>query len=88
MAASRTSSAQPDLGIGLELSAIAAAVVGGTSILGGEGAIWRGVLGVLILAMIGNGFNLLDIDTTYQQIVQGVLIVIAVGADQLVRRRR
>lgn len=88
LAASRTSSAQPDLGMGLELSAIAAAVVGGTSILGGEGAIWRAVLGVLILAMIGNGFNLLGIDTIYQQIVQGVLIVIAVGADQLMRRRR
>ena len=87
LAASRTSSAQPDLGIGLELSAIAAAVVGGTSILGGEGAIWRAVLGVLILAMIGNGFNLLGVDTIYQQIVQGVLIIIAVGADQLLRRR-
>lgn len=88
LAASRTSSAQPDLGMGLELSAIAAAVVGGTSIMGGEGAIWRAVLGVLILAMIGNGFNLLGIDTIYQQIVQGVLIVVAVGADQLLRRRR
>jgi ribose transport system permease protein len=87
LAASRTSSAQPDLGTGLELAAIAAAVVGGTSILGGEGAIWRAVLGVLILAMIGNGFNLLNIDTTYQQVVQGLLIMVAVGADQLVRRR-
>ena len=88
LAASRTSSAQPDLGIGLELSAIAAAVVGGTSIIGGEGAIWRAVLGVLILALIGNGFNLLGIDTIYQQIVQGLLIVVAVGADQLIGRRR
>jgi len=42
---------------------------------------------VLILAMIGNGFNLLDINTTYQQVTQGLLILIAVGADQLVRRR-
>jgi ribose transport system permease protein len=88
LAASRTSSAQPDLGIGLELSAIAASVVGGTSIMGGEGAIWRAVLGVLILALIGNGFNLLGIDTIYQQIVQGLLIVVAVGADQLIGRRR
>ena len=86
LAASRTSSAQADLGVGLELSAIAAAVVGGTSILGGEGAVWRGVLGVLTLAIIGNGFDLLDIDTTYQQLVQGVLILLAVAADQLVRR--
>jgi len=87
LAASRTSSAQADLGMGLELSAIAAAVVGGTSILGGEGAVWRGVLGVLTLAIIGNGFDLLSINTTYQQLVQGVLILLAVAVDQLVRRR-
>ena len=88
LAASRTSSAQPDLGMDLALQAIAASVVGGTSIMGGQGAIWRAVLGVLILAMIGNGFNLLGIDTIYQQIVQGLLIVVAVGLDQLLRRRQ
>lgn len=88
LAASRTSSAQPDLGMDLALQAIAASVVGGTSIMGGQGAIWRAVLGVLILAMIGNGFNLLGIDTIYQQIVQGLLIVLAVGLDQLLRRRQ
>ncbi|MCW3006219.1 MAG: inner-rane translocator [Solirubrobacterales bacterium] len=88
LAASRTASAQADLGVGLELSAIAAAVVGGTSILGGEGAVWRGVLGVLTLAIIGNGFDLLNIDSTYQQLVQGVLILTAVAADQLLRRRQ
>ena len=80
-------SAQPDLGMDLALQAIAASVVGGTSIMGGQGAIWRAVLGVLILAMIGNGFNLLGIDTIYQQIVQGLFIVLAVGLDQLLRRR-
>ena len=85
--ASRTQSAQADLGSGMELTAISAAVVGGTSILGGDGAVWRGFLGVMLLAIIGNGFNLLNIDTTYQQIVQGGLILIAVAADQLLRRR-
>jgi ribose transport system permease protein len=85
--ASRTMSAQADLGRGMELTAISAAVVGGTSILGGDGAVWRGFLGVMLLAIIGNGFNLLNIDTTYQQIVYGGLILIAVAADQLVRRR-
>ena len=55
--------------------------------LGGEGAGWRGVLGGLTLATIGNGFDLLNIDTTYQMIVQGGLILIAVAADQLLRRR-
>jgi ribose transport system permease protein len=85
--ASRTQSAAADLGTGMELTAISAAVVGGTSILGGEGAIWRGVLGTLLLAIIGNGFDLLNINTTYQQIVQGGLILLAVAADQLARRR-
>jgi ribose transport system permease protein len=85
--ASRTQSASADLGTGMELTAIAAAVVGGTSILGGEGAIWRGVLGTLLLAIIGNGFDLLNINSTYQQVVQGGLILLAVAADQLFRRR-
>jgi ribose transport system permease protein len=85
--ASRTMSAQADLGRGMELTAISAAVVGGTSILGGDGAVWRGFLGVMLLAIIGNGFNLLDVDTTYQQIVYGGLILIGVAADQLFRRR-
>ncbi len=85
--ASRTQSAQANLGAGMELTAISAAVVGGTSILGGDGAVWRGFLGVMLLAIIGNGFNLLDVDTTYQQIVYGGLILVAVAADQLLRRR-
>jgi ribose transport system permease protein len=85
--ASRTQSAQANLGAGLELTAISAAVVGGTSIFGGEGAVWRGFLGILLLAMIGNGFTLLDVNTTYQQIVYGTLILVAVAADQLLRRR-
>ena len=85
--ASRTASAQADLGRGMELTAISAAILGGTSIFGGEGAVWRAVLGVLLLAMIGNGFNLLGINTTYQAIVQGALILVAVAADQLLRRR-
>jgi ribose transport system permease protein len=85
--ASRTQSAQANLGAGMELTAISAAVVGGTSIFGGDGAVWRGFLGIMLLAIIGNGFNLLDVDTTYQQIVYGGLILIAVAADQLLRRR-
>ena len=68
--------------------AIAAAVVGGTSIFGGAGAVWRAVVGVLILALIGNGFNLLGIDPTYQLAVQGVLIFAAVAGDQYLRGNR
>ena len=85
--ASRAGSAQSSMATGLELTAIAAAVIGGTSILGGEGAVWRGVVGALLLTLIGNGFNLLGWDTTYQQVVQGVLILFAVALDRWLRRR-
>jgi ribose transport system permease protein len=85
--ASRAGSAQSSMATGIELTAIAAAVIGGTSILGGEGAVWRGIVGALILTLIGNGFNLLGWDTTYQQVVQGVLILVAVGLDRWLRRR-
>jgi ribose transport system permease protein len=86
--ASRGGSAQASMGSGLELTAIAATVVGGTSIMGGEGAIWRAGAGVLILQLFSNGFNLLGWDTTYQQVLTGALILIAVSVDQVLRRRR
>ncbi len=84
--ASRAGSAQSAMATGIELTAIAAAVIGGTSILGGEGAIWRGVVGALLIVLIGNGFNLLGWNTTYQQLVQGALILFAVTLDRLLRR--
>jgi ribose transport system permease protein len=85
---SRVSSGQADAGAGLELSVIAAIVIGGTSILGGEGAVWRSVLGVLLLALIGNGFNLLNVNPIYQQILQGGIILLAVAVDAWARRQR
>lgn len=85
--ASRAGSAQSSMATGMELSAIAAAVIGGTSILGGEGAIWRGIVGALLLTLIGNGFNLLGWNTTYQQVVQGCLILLAVTVDRYLRKR-
>lgn len=84
---SRAGSAQSSMATGIELTAIAAAVIGGTSILGGEGAIWRGVVGAFLLTLIGNGFNLLGWNTTYQQVVQGALILFAVTVDRLLRKR-
>jgi ribose transport system permease protein len=84
--ASRSGSAQAATGVGMELTVIAAIVVGGTSILGGRGAIWRTICGVLLLAMIGNGFNILDVDAIYQQIVQGSIILVAVALDSWTRR--
>ncbi len=85
--ASRAGSAQPAMAIGVELTAIAAVVIGGTSILGGQGAMWRAFAGVMILTVISNGFNLLHWDTTYQQVVTGVLILVAVAADGLFFRK-
>ncbi|MFC6879959.1 MULTISPECIES: ABC transporter permease [Actinomadura] len=86
--AARGGSAQPNLGNLLELSAIAAVVLGGTSILGGEGAIWRSLIGVLILGLISNGFNLLGWNPTYKQVIEGVLILCAVTLDQFLRHRK
>lgn len=88
IAASRVGTAQAGTGTGLELAAIATTVLGGTSIFGGEGAIWRTGLGVLLLAMIGNGFDLLSLSATYQQIVEGALIIMAVTVDAYTRLRR
>ncbi|MDR0594268.1 MAG: ABC transporter permease [Bifidobacteriaceae bacterium] len=85
--ASRALSAQPSMGTGAEFTAIAAAVIGGVSLMGGSGAVWRSVLGVVLLQLIANGFNLLGAPTIYQQIVQGALILFAVSLDQFLRAR-
>ena len=86
IAASRVSTGQADLGAGIEFDVIAAVVIGGSSILGGAGAIWRTVVGVLMLAMIRNGFNLLNFDPVYQRIVFGGIILGAVAIDAWARR--
>jgi ribose transport system permease protein len=83
---SRTATGTAGDGIDFTLSAFAAVVVGGTSVLGGRGAIWRTALGVVFLGLISNGFNLLAINPTYQEIVQGVIVLVAVGVDALSRR--
>jgi ribose transport system permease protein len=88
IAASKDATGNAQAGLGFELTAIAAIVVGGTSIAGGEGAIWRSVLGILLIALIGNGFNLLNIDPFYQSLVQGLIILIAVGVDVWARASR
>jgi hypothetical protein len=62
-------------------------VVGGTSILGGDGAIWRTVVGVLFIALIGNGSDLLGLNPLYDQIALGVILLIAVGTDAWSRLR-
>jgi len=85
---SRTATGQANAaGFDLVILAVAGIVIGGTSLLGGEGAIWRTILGVLLLAMIGNGFDLLSINPNYQDIIRGALIAGAVGVDTWGRRR-
>ena len=73
----RLNSAQPVAGIGFEFDAIAAVVVGGTSFEGGEGTITGTLLGVLIIAVINNGLNLLDVPSFYQAVVKGIVIALA-----------
>lgn len=86
IAASRVSTGQSDAGAGLELQAIAAVVIGGTSIMGGEGAVWRTALGVMLLALIVNGFNILNVDPVWQGMVEGAIILTAVALDVRTRR--
>jgi len=77
---SRVLSAQASSGdTGLAFTVLAGIVVGGTSILGGVGAVWRTVIGVLFIALIGNGYILLGLDPLYEQITMGVILLAAVG---------
>lgn len=81
---SRVLSAQASNGgDALTFTVIAGIVVGGTSIMGGDGAIWKSVSGVLFLALVGNGYNLLGLDPLYQQVTLGVLILVSVGIDRV-----
>ncbi len=86
--ASRVLSAQASNGeTTLTFTVLAGIVVGGTSILGGAGGIWRTVIGVLFIALIGNGFDLLGLNPLYEQITLGVILLIAVGSDAWSRLR-
>jgi ribose transport system permease protein len=84
--ATRTSTAGVGMGANVEFDVIAAMLLGGISVQGGEGAIWRAVVGVLLLAMIDNGLTLLHVSPTYQAIVQGGIILAAIVLDARSRR--
>ena len=84
---SRLSMGQPQAGVGYELQAIAAVILGGTSIYGGEGAVWRSVAGVLLLQLIDNAFNILDVNPFYKDLTTGLIIVAAVAASAAGRWR-
>ena len=85
--ASRISTGQANVGDPLTLGAIAAVVIGGTSIVGGEGAVWRTLFGVMLLQLIGNGMNILNVAPFYQVAIQGLVILFAVALDALRQRR-
>lgn len=85
--AARTNTGAPNAGAGYELDAIAAAVIGGTSISGGKGHIAGTVIGMLILGVLSNGLDILNISTYIQQIVKGIVIVLAVLMDIVQTKR-
>jgi ribose transport system permease protein len=85
---SRLSMGQPQAGAGMELQAIAAVILGGTSIYGGEGAVWRSLAGVLLLQLIDNAFNILDVNPFYKDLTTGLIIVAAVAASAAGKWRR
>lgn len=85
---SRLSMGQPQAGMGMELEAIAAVILGGTSIYGGEGAVWRSVAGVLLLQLINNAFNILNVNPFYKDLTTGLIIVVAVAASAAGKGRR
>jgi ribose transport system permease protein len=85
---SRIASGQPQTGDGLALQAIAAIILGGTSIYGGSGAVWWSIAGVYLLALIGNGFNILNLDPFLRDLVTGLIIIAAVGLSAARSRRR
>lgn len=82
----RLSSAQPNTGEGFELDAIAAVILGGTSLMGGRGNIWGTLVGALIIGILNNGFNLMSIDAHFQLVAKGIIILMAVLLDKYLKR--
>ena len=84
----RLNSAQPIAGIMYELDAIAATVIGGTSLVGGEGRVFGTLIGALIMGVLRNGLNLLGVSSFLQQTIIGSVIIIAVLVDMTLKRRK
>ncbi len=88
MLSSRVISGAPNLGVGYELDAIAAVVIGGASLMGGRGTIIGTVLGLLLIQTLNNGLDILTVPAYWQQVIKGVLIVAAVAVDMWSSNRR
>lgn len=80
--AARTGSALPQAGVAYELDAIAAVVIGGTSLSGGVGRVTGTLIGALLISVVNNGLDLMGVESYYQQVIKGMLIVAAVMLDQ------
>lgn len=80
--AARLTAVQSEMGSGYEMDAIAAAVIGGTSMAGGKGSIIGAIIGAVILGMISNGLDLLSVNQFYRQIIVGAIIIIAVALER------
>jgi ribose transport system permease protein len=78
---------EPNSGLGFEFEVLAACVLGGISIKGGEGSIGRMVIGALIIGVLNNGMNMLDISSFYQQVVKGAVLLLAISLYAVVRGR-
>ncbi len=85
--AARLNSAQPALGAGYELDAIAAVVIGGTSLSGGEGTILGTIIGAFIISVLTNGLRILSVPQEWQMVITGAIVILAVYAD-IIRRRQ
>jgi ribose transport system permease protein len=86
--ASRMYSGQPTAGTGAEMDAIAAVVVGGTSMSGGSGKIGGTIIGALIIGFLNNGLNLMNVNSFWQYVVKGTVILLAVFIDFLRNRNK
>lgn len=86
MLTSRSTAVATQISATLLLNAIAAAVIGGVSLFGGRGSVWAVILGALVIGSLDNGLDLLNQDQSVKNIVQGIVLVLAVTADALVRR--
>lgn len=84
----RLSSAQPNTGEGFELDAIAAVILGGTSLSGGRGSVLGTLVGALVIGVLNNGFNLMAVDAHFQLVAKGAIILLAVMLDRWLKRGR
>ena len=85
---SRVGSAYPNIGTGMEFDVLLAIFLGGTSMHGGEGSTFGMILGAFIVGLVANGLNLLNVPYFYQEVTKGALLIIAVFADQMLRKRK